>query len=362
MIVRVLATFGVALSVLLAGPALVAAPHAQADEVATAEARVAELQRQIRRTTDRLINGTERWERDQAALRTVERRYAVVLARVARQEAAVEQGRAKVAVVARRMYMHPVGDQLRLALGMTPDQVLGLLQTQGQLDKVAGSDTEIVRRARLAQLSLERTRADAMRLAHNAKRLADSSADRMHELQALAADTSRQLSAASRALGQARAREAARLAKLARVRPAQGALCSTASTAGQSNGQLDAASLCPLWQARGQRMRTDASRWFNKMSIYHKQTTGRPLCVTDSYRSYSQQVDVYQRKPGLAAVPGTSRHGWGVAVDLGCGVQQFGSANYRWMQANARRFHFVHPAWAEPSGSMPEAWHWEYTG
>jgi hypothetical protein len=360
-LVRAVASVSLALS-FLAGPALVALPHAQADEVSSAEARVVALQRQVRTTTDRLINGTEQWEKDQATLRQVERRYAAVLAQVQRQEAVLAEGRAKVAVVARRMYMHPVGDQLRMALGMTPEEVLDLLQTQGELDQVAGSDTELVRRARLAQLSLGRTHAEATALQQRARRIADRSARRMHDLQALAADTSRQLGAASQALASARAREAARLAKHARVRPAGGAQCRTSSTAGQSNGQLDPASLCGLWKAPGQRMRTDASRWFNRMSVYHWRTTGKPLCVTDSYRSYARQVDVYQRKPGLAAVPGTSRHGWGLAVDLGCGVAQFGSPAYKWMQANARRFHFVHPSWAEPSGSMPEAWHWEYTG
>jgi hypothetical protein len=358
---RVIASVAVALSS-FAGPALVAAPHAQADEVASAEARVAALQRQIRITTDRLVNGTEQWERDRAALRQVERRFAAVTAQVRAQEAALAESRAKVAVVARRMYMHPVQDKLRLAIGMTPDQVLGLLKTQDELDQVAGTDTQLVRQVRRAQLEVMRRHAEATGLQRAAKALAARSGKRLKDLQALAVDTSRKLSAATQALAQARAREAARLAKLSQVPPVGGALCRTSSTGGMSNGQLDPAALCPLWSARGQAMRTDASRWFNKMSIYHKQKTGKPLCVTDSYRSYARQVDVYQRKPGLAAVPGTSRHGWGLAVDLACGVAQFGSPAYNWMRANARRFHFVHPSWAEPSGSMPEAWHWEYTG
>jgi LAS superfamily LD-carboxypeptidase LdcB len=358
---RVLASVTVVLSS-LAGPALVAAPHAQADEVATAQARVVALQRQVRTTTDRLVNGTEQWQRDQAALAVVERRYAAATAQVRTQEAALAQSRAEVAVVARRMYMHPVQDKLRLAIGMTPDQVIGLLRTQDDLDQVAGSDTQVVRRARLAQLAVLRQHAEATRLERNAKTIADRSAKRMRDLQALAASTSRQLSAAAQALAQARAREAARLAKLSQVHPAGGALCSTSSTGGMSNGQLDPAALCPLWMAPTQRMRTDASRWFNKMSVFHRQQTGTALCVNDSYRSYARQVDVYRRKPGLAAVPGTSRHGWGLAVDLGCGVPQYGSPAFNWMRANAARFHFVHPAWAEPSGSMPEPWHWEFTG
>jgi LAS superfamily LD-carboxypeptidase LdcB len=139
-----------------------------------------------------------------------------------------------------------------------------------------------------------------------------------------------------------------------------GAYCRNSDTAGQTNGNIDPDSLCPLWMAPGQRLRTDASKAFNVMSKYHAKVLGQPLCVTDSYRSYARQVDVYHRKPGLAAVPGTSQHGWGLAVDLGCGVQDFGSPAYNWMKANAGRFGFFHPDWAEPSGSTPEAWHWEF--
>ena len=88
----------------------------------------------------------------------------------------------------------------------------------------------------------------------------------------------------------------------------------------------------------------------------------RALCVTDSYRDYGAQVDVYQRKPELAAIPGTSNHGWGVAVDLCGGAQSFGTATYAWLKANAPRFGWHHPSWAEPGGSKPEPWHWEYVG
>ena len=62
-----------------------------------------------------------------------------------------------------------------------------------------------------------------------------------------------------------------------------------------------------------------------------------------------------------AAVPGTSIHGWGRAIDFqdAGGYLRFGSAGYQWLQANAWRWGFVHPAWAEPGGSSPEPWHWE---
>ena len=32
------------------------------------------------------------------------------------------------------------------------------------------------------------------------------------------------------------------------------------------------------------------------------------------------------------------------------------------MKANAPAYGFVHPDWAEPGGSRPEPWHWEYVG
>lgn len=96
------------------------------------------------------------------------------------------------------------------------------------------------------------------------------------------------------------------------------------------------------------------------MSAAYAQRFGMPLCVTDSYRDHAGQVDVFRRKPALAATPGRSQHGWGLAVDLCGGVEQFGTVQHGWMQQNAGRFGFVHPEWARPGGSRPEPWHWEY--
>jgi len=65
---------------------------------------------------------------------------------------------------------------------------------------------------------------------------------------------------------------------------------------------------------------------------------------------------------GMAAVPGTSIHGWGRAVDFEdqYGELTFDSPGYQWLVASAWRYGFVHPAWAEPWSSNPEAWHWEH--
>ena len=92
-----------------------------------------------------------------------------------------------------------------------------------------------------------------------------------------------------------------------------------------------------------------------------------PPRIESCYRSYEMQQwwrDFYCffGECSFAAVPGTSVHGWGRAVDFedAAGELTFSSAGYQWLQANAWRWGFVHPAWAEPGGSSPEAWHWEH--
>jgi hypothetical protein len=147
------------------------------------------------------------------------------------------------------------------------------------------------------------------------------------------------------------------------VVPSTGGGCAPVSQDhGYANGFLPDAVLCP-WPGRpGKRLRTDAAQSFVAMDAARVAAGGAPLCVTDSYRSYAAQVDVFARKPGLAAVPGRSKHGWGLAVDFCGGVQSFDGEAHHWMQANAARYGWVHPAWAEPGGSMPEPWHWEFQG
>ena len=82
-------------------------------------------------------------------------------------------------------------------------------------------------------------------------------------------------------------------------------------------------------------------------------TEGVTIGVTDSYRSYAAQVDVARRKGlyaegGLAARPGTSNHGWGLALDL-----DLDAAALAWMRVNADRFGFVEDTPREP-------WHWGF--
>ena len=80
---------------------------------------------------------------------------------------------------------------------------------------------------------------------------------------------------------------------------------------------------------------------------------GVTIGITDSYRTYESQVSLAERKGlysqgGLAAKPGTSDHGWGIATDL-----RLDGKAQTWMRANAGAYGFVEDTPREP-------WHWGY--
>ncbi len=130
---------------------------------------------------------------------------------------------------------------------------------------------------------------------------------------------------------------------------------------GYPNGLIPPSALCPLGVA-GHALRCDAAAAWRAMSAAFAEAFGEPVCITDSYRTYAGQVRLYGEKPALAAVPGTSNHGWGLAVDLCGGIERFGTAQYAWMVANAGRFGWLHPTWAVAGNGREEPWHWEYAG
>ncbi|SDC49046.1 D-alanyl-D-alanine carboxypeptidase family protein [Actinokineospora iranica] len=130
---------------------------------------------------------------------------------------------------------------------------------------------------------------------------------------------------------------------------------------GYPNGLIPLAALCPAGQG-AHLLRCDAAEAFRAMSAAFASAFGKPLCMTDSYRTFAAQVRLYGVKPALAAVPGTSNHGWGMAVDLCGGVQSFGTPEYAWMVANAGFFGWSNPPWARPGRGREEPWHWEFVG
>ncbi|WP_231486511.1 NlpC/P60 family protein [Candidatus Blastococcus massiliensis] len=128
---------------------------------------------------------------------------------------------------------------------------------------------------------------------------------------------------------------------------------------GWDNGKIPTEALCQLGVYR-HALRCDAAAGYLAMATAYRAAFGTDLCITDSYRSLGGQRTAFFLKPALAAVPGTSNHGWALAVDLCGGIHVAGSPQWTWMTANAGRFGFVQPAWAAPGGEKPEPWHWEF--
>jgi hypothetical protein len=137
--------------------------------------------------------------------------------------------------------------------------------------------------------------------------------------------------------------------------------CAGGPTASYPNGRIPLALLCPLKSAPQHRLQAGAAAAFDRLSDAYAQRFGRPICITDSYRSYEQQVRLKAEKPTLAAVPGTSNHGWGTAVDLCGGIEtSYTTPQHTWMTTFAPTYGWINPAWARPGGSKREPWHWEF--
>lgn len=142
---------------------------------------------------------------------------------------------------------------------------------------------------------------------------------------------------------------------------------------GYGNGRIPQGQLAPIpWSDLGPLyLRPDAAAALAAMNEAFRTEFGYDLPINDAYRDYAGQVDAQQywcarRACGNAAEPGTSNHGWALAVDVGTQSHQtisYSSATYRWLKANAGRYGWVHPPEMEPGGGGPqEAWHWEFYG
>jgi zinc D-Ala-D-Ala carboxypeptidase len=119
------------------------------------------------------------------------------------------------------------------------------------------------------------------------------------------------------------------------------------------NGKIPAAALDEIGVG-SHRMYGPAAAEFKQMRAAAA-ADGVTIGVTDSYRSYDQQVDLARRKGlysqgGLAATPGTSNHGWGMSLDLDLDARA-----QAWMRANGERYGFVEDVPREP-------WHWTFHG
>jgi LAS superfamily LD-carboxypeptidase LdcB len=121
--------------------------------------------------------------------------------------------------------------------------------------------------------------------------------------------------------------------------------------AAYGNGRVPAHALARVGNT-GHRLWAPAAESLHKM-ISDAKAHGVKIGITDSYRSYAEQVDLARRKGlysqgGLAAKPGTSEHGWGMAADL-----DLNKNAQAWVRANGEKYGFVENTPREP-------WHWAY--
>jgi D-alanyl-D-alanine carboxypeptidase len=116
------------------------------------------------------------------------------------------------------------------------------------------------------------------------------------------------------------------------------------------NGSIPSGALASIGD--GHSLHAPAARAFQQMEEAARMA-GIDLDVVSSYRDLPTQERLAREKGlysegGLAATPGTSNHGWGLAVDL-----TLDDRAQEWMRANAHQFGFVEDVPREP-------WHWTY--
>jgi len=133
------------------------------------------------------------------------------------------------------------------------------------------------------------------------------------------------------------------------------------------NGRIPLRELCPITWAPGQMLKCSARDDLAAMNAAYRTEFGTDIAITDSYRDYAGQVAAKaawcaKGACQMAAEPGTSNHGWALTLDLGGGINVWGSTQRAWMVANAPSFGWVSPSWAQQGAGKEEPWHWEYIG
>ncbi|BAL86555.1 putative D-alanyl-D-alanine carboxypeptidase [Actinoplanes missouriensis 431] len=121
--------------------------------------------------------------------------------------------------------------------------------------------------------------------------------------------------------------------------------------AAYGNGKIPEEALGQVGNTR-HKLWAPAAQNLNRM-IEDAKREGINIGITDSYRPYAEQVDLARRKGlysqgGLAAKPGTSEHGWGMATDLDLNAKALS-----WMRQHAKDYGFV-------ENVARESWHWAY--
>jgi LAS superfamily LD-carboxypeptidase LdcB len=305
---------------------------------------VERLRKQADQAKSELAKATSSWETRKSQLDASEEKLKQTLVALGQADAELNQMRVPLARLAASAYEQPGVVGIPALVGSDdPDQALAAAT---DLSMLSGDQKALIDKAGQLRTRREQLAATAQDLQSRDAVEQAQLQQQVNGLKARAAKLTQQLTAELNKLDpDTRLRLTCRLSTVAEAKQ-------------YPNGLIPARFLCPLPQ-KGRSLRADAAHAFFRLNAAYKAHFGRPMCLTDSYRPLAEQQAIYSQRPGMAAVPGHSNHGWGTAIDICGGVQNQGSPEFNWLQSNSRRYDWFHPSWAYSSPFEP--WHWEYT-
>ena len=111
-------------------------------------------------------------------------------------------------------------------------------------------------------------------------------------------------------------------------------------------------------------LRTDAAAALERLDGAFRAAFGHHLGLDLTYRDYDTQVAMRAALGSVAATPGTSTHGTGLALDVPELPCEYGwdTPQRDWLVAHGPSYGWTSPSWARQNGSNPEYWHFDYVG
>ncbi|MFI7534399.1 D-alanyl-D-alanine carboxypeptidase family protein [Streptosporangium sp. NPDC049376] len=312
-----------------------------------APVNLTELRREAEKAAKELESATKALEQRRAKIQASEKELAAKLRELQVAERAFAQLRQPLSDLIGQLYQRPLGGDALFFLAGDADA--STLRAMADINQIAAERNQVLGDGARLQAEKERLAGEAQELRASTL-LAEAQMNA--EIQTLRDRSSKIVKSLTQALVKLGV-------KVNRSGNPVGGCDPTRATSLEDfpNGLIPKAYLCPL-QQQGNQLRADAALAFISLNEAYRQRFGKHMCVTDSYRSLAEQQSVYYRRPGFAAVPGRSNHGLGLAVDLCGGVERFRSAEFNWLEANSKKYGWMHPKWAYVSPFEP--WHWEY--
>ncbi len=118
-------------------------------------------------------------------------------------------------------------------------------------------------------------------------------------------------------------------------------------------GRVPDSALAPIPWSPGDRVRADVLDGLVALDAAYVERFGVHLTINSSYRTFEEQQGLYDPSSPIAAPPGCSNHGLGFAVDLGGGVQAFGTPSTSGSSRTPRPTGGRTPTSPSPTGACP---------